>query len=70
MKDPQVWSQILNLVLVVLLAVTVVAYIKASKRARELDNLAKIRKIAELHGEGILEDEEFKSKKAELLSRV
>lgn len=36
----------------------------------EEDFAAKIRKLAELHGAGILTDEEFASKKAEILARV
>jgi hypothetical protein len=34
------------------------------------DIFATLEKLAELHGKGILSDEEFASKKAELLSRV
>jgi hypothetical protein len=34
------------------------------------DIFAALEKLAELHGKGILSDEEFASKKAELLSRV
>lgn len=67
---PVILSVILNIVQLVLLVLTVVVYIRTRDRARELDNLGKLRKIAELHKEGILEDEEFKSKKNEILSRV
>jgi hypothetical protein len=34
------------------------------------DIFAALEKLAELHGKGILSDEEFASKKAELLSRL
>ena len=67
---PVILSVILNIVQLVLLVLTVVIYIRTRDRARELDNLGKLRKIADLHKEGILEDEEFKSKKNEILSRV
>lgn len=67
---PLVLSVILNIAQLVLLVVLVIAFIRTRDRARELDNLGKIRKIADLHKDGILEDEEFKTKKAEILSRV
>lgn len=67
---PLVLSIILNIVQLVLMAVLVVAFIRTRDRARELDNLGKLRKIADLHKDGILEDDEFKAKKAEVLSRV
>ncbi|SAL73638.1 hypothetical protein AWB69_09046 [Caballeronia udeis] len=38
--------------------------------AREADVLATIEKLAQLHAKGILSDEEFAEKKAELLSRL
>jgi hypothetical protein len=38
--------------------------------AREADVLATIEKLAQLHAKGILSDEEFAAKKAELLSRL
>ena len=38
--------------------------------AREADVFATIEKLAQLHAKGILSDEEFAAKKAELLSRL
>jgi hypothetical protein len=38
--------------------------------AREADVFATIEKLAALHAKGILSDEEFAAKKAELLSRL
>ena len=42
------------------------------KRASEFSNLImdQIRKLSELHQEGILTEEEFAAKKAELLARL
>ena len=43
----------------------------AAKLAQLTDmTINKIRKLAELHGEGILTDEEFHEKKAELLKHL
>ena len=38
--------------------------------AAEFDIFAAIEKLADLHGKGVLSDEEFTSKKAELLARL
>lgn len=44
----------------------------AAARLAELTEMiiGQIRRLAELHGEGILTDEEFSAKKTELLSRL
>ena len=44
--------------------------VRAIEATGQDDVLAKIEKLAELHGRGILTDEEFSAKKAELLSRL
>ncbi|HCX71192.1 MAG TPA: hypothetical protein DHD79_08110 [Firmicutes bacterium] len=67
---PLIFSLILNAVQLVLLIALAVMYLKARGKANELDNLGKIRKIAELHQDGILDDEEYKAKKRDLMNRV
>ncbi len=67
---PLIFSLILNAVQLVLLIALAVMYLKARGKADELDNLGKIRKIAELHQDGILDDEEYKAKKRDLMNRV
>jgi len=64
---PLIFSLILN---VVQLALFMVLAMKVRGKANELDNLGKIRKIAELHQDGILDDEEYKAKKRDLMNRV
>ena len=47
-------------------------FASGTARMAELTDMIidQIRKLAELHGEGILTDEEFSAKKTELLSRL
>jgi len=42
----------------------------AQDNVQTSDVLATIEKLADLHGKGVLSDEEFTSKKADLLSRL
>jgi hypothetical protein len=44
--------------------------VEGRSAGREVDVIATIEKLAELHGKGILSDEEFATKKAELLGRL
>jgi uncharacterized membrane protein len=67
---PLIFSLILNAVQLVLLIALAVMYLKARGKADELDNLGKIRRIAELHQDGILDDEEYKTKKRDLMGKV
>lgn len=67
---PLIFSLIFNAVQLVLLIAIAIMYLKARGKANELDNLGKIRKIAELHEDGILDDEEYKTKKRDLMSKV
>ncbi len=67
---PLIFSLILNAVQLVLLIALAVMYLKARGKANELDNLGKIRRIAELHQDGILDDEEYKTKKRDLMGKV
>lgn len=67
---PLIFSLILNAVQLVLLIAIAIMYLKVRDKANELDNLGKIRRIAELHEDGILDDEEYKTKKRDLMSKV
>ncbi|MGI5853746.1 MAG: hypothetical protein ACOX8I_05430 [Bacillota bacterium] len=67
---PLIFSLILNAIQLVLLIVMVVMYLKVRSKVSKIDKLEIIRRIAELHKEGILDDEEYKTKKRNLMEKV